>query len=164
MQHAVKNILFSTDLSHNSPIAFGYAVYLAKLTGADIHILHVLERLSDDATFAIQVYVQDDRKRRDMLDLRIERARKLLGEKQEVFWAEQSDEDKKLRERIKSTRVCESYPAEEILKTAKKQRCELIIMGSHERGLSHTFLGSVAKSVLRRSHVPTLIVPLVESD
>ena len=34
-------------------------------------------------------------------------------------------------------------------------------MGSHERGMNHTFLGSVAKSVLRRSHVPTLIVPLV---
>lgn len=163
MQHAVKNLLYATDLSRNSPIAFGYAVYLAKLTGADIHILHVLQRLSDDATFAIQAYVQDGRKRHDMLDLRLERARQLLDEKLAAFWAEQSDEDRKIKDRIKSIRVCESYPAEEILETAKQRGCDLIIMGSHERGLSHTFLGSVAKSVLRRSHVPTLIVPLAGS-
>ncbi len=164
MQHEVKNLLYSTDLSRNAPIAFGYAVYLAKLTGADIHILHVLERLSDDAAFAIQAYVQDDRKRQDMLELRLERARKLLDEKQAAFWAAQSDADRKVRDQVKSVRVCESYPAEEILKTAKQRGCDLIVMGSHERGLSHTFLGSVAKSVLRRSPVPTLIVPLAGSD
>ncbi len=164
MQHAVKNILYSTDLSPNSPIAFGHAVHLAKLTGADIHILHVLERLSDDAAFAIQVYVQDDKKRHDMLDLRIERARKLLDERQDAFWSAESKKDQKVRAQIKSIVVCESYPAEEILNAAKKHHCDLIVMGSHERGMSHTFLGSVAKSVLRRSHIPTLIVPLVESD
>ena len=164
MQLSVKNILYSTDLSHNAPIAFGYAVYLAKLTGADIHILHVLERLSDDAAFAIQVYVQDDQKRHDMLDLRIERARKLMDEKQEAFWAAQSAEDKKVRSQIKSVTVCESYPVEEILKAAKNHDCDLIVMGSHEHGLTHSFLGSVAKSVLHRSHVPTLIVPLAETD
>jgi len=164
MQHAIKTLLYSTDLSHNSPIAFGYAAYLAKLTGADIHILHVLERLSDDAAFAIQVYVQDGRKRHDMLDLRIDRARKLLDEKQEAFWAAQSEDDQKVRSQIKSVTVCESYPVEEILKAAKKHDCDLIVMGSHEHGLSHSFLGTVAKSVLHRSHVPTLIVPLAETD
>ncbi|MGI9499769.1 MAG: universal stress protein [Geminicoccaceae bacterium] len=164
MQHAVKNILYSTDLSHNSHIAFDEAAYIAKLTGANIHILHVLERLSDDAVFAIQVYVQDDDKRHDMLDLRIKRARKVLDEKQDAFWSKQNKDDQKVRDQIKSVTVCESYPAEEILKSAKKHHCDLIIMGSHERGMNHTFLGSVAKSVLRRSHIPTMIVPLVESD
>ena len=163
MQHAPKNLLYSTDLSQNSLIAFGYAAYLAKLTGANIHMLHVLERLSDDAAFAIQVYIQDDKQRHDMLDLRVERARKLLEEKQEAFWSAQSEEDRKVRAQIKSISVCESYPAEEILESAKKHDCDLIVMGSHERGMSHTFLGSVAKSVLRRSRVPTLIVPLVDS-
>jgi len=108
MQLSVKNILYSTDLSHNAPIAFGYAAYLAKLTGADIHILHVLEPLSDDAVFALQVYVQSEKNRHEMLDLRIERAQKLLDEKQDAFWAGQSDEDKKVRAKIKSTKVCES--------------------------------------------------------
>ena len=164
MQHDIKNLLYSTDLSQNSHIAFGYAAYLAKLTGADLHLLHVLEKLSDDAAFTLQAYLLDEKKRHDIIDLRVDKARKLLDQRQEDFWAAQSEEDQKVRSQIKSVTVCESYPAEEILKSARKHDCDLIVMGSHERGLSHTFLGSVAKSVLRRSHVPTLIVPLAEPE
>ena len=163
MQHDLKNVLYSTDLSQNAPIAFGYAAYLAKLTGADLHLLHVLEPLSDDAMFTLQAYLLDDKKRHDIIDERLAKARSRLAERQDAFWAAQSDEDRKVRAQIKSITVCESYPAEQILKSAKDHDCDLIVMGSHERGMSHTFLGSVAKSVLRRSHVPTLIVPLVES-
>ena len=43
MQISIKNVLYTTDLSHNSHIAFGYAAYLAKITGARIHPLHVLD-------------------------------------------------------------------------------------------------------------------------
>ncbi len=163
MQHDLKSVLYSTDLSPNSLIAFGYAAYLAKLTGADIHLLYVLEKLSDDTIFALQTYIQDDAKRHEMIDQRIDKARKRLEERQETFWSAQSAEDRKVRSQIKSVTVCESYPAEEILTTAKKHNCDLIVMGSHERGMTHTFLGSVAKSVMRRSRVPTLIVPLVET-
>ncbi len=161
MQHNIKNLLYSTDLSQNSHIAFGYAAYLAKLTGANLHLLHVLASMSDDAMFALQTYIQDEKVRRDMIEKRVANARTRLNEKQEAFWSAQSPEDRKVREQIKSVTVCESYPAEEILKTATDRECDLIVMGSHERGMTHTFLGSVTKSVLRRSHVPTLIVPLV---
>jgi len=164
MQHDIKNVLYSTDLSKNSLIAFGYAVYLAKLTGADVHLLHVVERLSDDAAFAIQAYLLDENKRHEILDMRVEKARALLEERQEAFWSVQSEADQKVREQIKSVTVCESYPAEQILKSAKEHNCDLVIMGSHERGVTHTFLGSVAKSVLRRCHVPTMIVPLVDAN
>ncbi len=161
MQYEIKNLLYTTDLSQNSHIAFGYAAFLAKLTGADLHLLHVLASLSDDAMFALQTYVQNEKMRRDIIEKRIDNARVRLNEKQEAFWSAQSPEDRKVREQIKSVNVCESYPAEEILKTAADRKCDLIVMGSHERGMTHTFLGSVTKSVLRRSHVPTLIVPLV---
>ncbi len=161
MQYEIKNLLYTTDLSQNSHIAFGYAAFLAKLTGADLHLLHVLASLSDDAMFALQTYVQNEKMRRDIIEKRIDNARTRLNEKQEAFWSAQSPEDRKVREQIKSVNVCESYPAEEILKTAADRKCDLIVMGSHERGMTHTFLGSVTKSVLRRSHVPTLIVPLV---
>lgn len=160
MQHDIKNVLYATDLSQNSSSAFGYAAHVAKLTGADIHILHVLEKLSDDAAFTLQTYIQDDAQRHNILDERVEKARKRLDERQDKFWDAQSEEDKKVRAQIKSVTVCESYPAEEILVSAKNNNCDLIVMGTHERGISHTFLGSVAKSVLRRSHVPTLVVPL----
>lgn len=161
MQHNIKNLLYSTDLSQNSHIAFGYAAYLAKLTGADMHLLHVLASLSNDAMFTLQTYIQNEKMRREMIEKRVDHARSLFEQKQEAFWSAQSAEDRKVREQIKSVTVCEAYPAEEILNTAEARKCDLIVMGSHERGMNHTFLGSVAKSVLRRSHVPTLIVPLV---
>ena len=160
MQHDIKNLLYATDLSQNSSSAFSYAAYVAKLTGADIHMLHVLEKLSDDANFTLQTYILDDAQRHNILDKRVEKARALLDERQDAFWSAQSEDDQKIRKQIKSVTICESYPAEEILVSAKKHDCDLIVMGTHERGISHTFLGSVAKSVMRRSHIPTLVVPL----
>ena len=164
MPPEIRSLLYCTDLAHNSIYAFRYAAYLAKLTGADIHILHVLESLSDDARFTIEAYVLDATKRHNILDERLERAKGRLMERQDTFWAEQSAEDQAYRAQIKTIDVCESYPAEEILKRAKQYNCDLIIMGGHEKGFSHTFLGSVAKSVLRRSRIPTMIVPLPEDD
>ena len=42
--------------------------------------------------------------------------------------------------------------------------CDLIVIGSHEHGVSHTFLGSIAKRVLRRTRIPALVVPLLEDN
>lgn len=159
-----RHLLYCTDLAHNATYAFSYAASLAKLTGADIHILHVAEALSEDARFAIETYVLDADKRHKILEERLERLRARLMERQEKFWSALSEEDRKARDQIKSIDVCESYPAEEILKRAKGYDCDLIVMGGHEKGFSHTFLGSVAKSVLRRSRIPALIVPLPEED
>ena len=49
MQLDIRNILYATDLGKTSGYGFRYAAYLARLTGAEIHILHVVQELSDDA-------------------------------------------------------------------------------------------------------------------
>ena len=162
MAPEIRRLLYCTDMGHNSIYAFEYAAYLAKLTGAEVHILHVLEALSDDARFTIETYVQSPAQRHKILDERIARANARLSERQEKFWATQGEEGKKVREQIKSVEVCEAYPAEAILKRSAELNCDLIVMGGHEKGFSHIFLGSVAKDVLHRSRVPTLIVPLPE--
>jgi len=164
MQQDIKNVLYCTDLSKNSIRAFGYAAYLAKLTKADLHLVHVLEPLSDDAVFTFQAYVQDKKKRHEIIDLRIGKARALLDERQEAFWAAQSAEDQKVRAQIKSVTVCESKPAEKIIESAAEHNCDLIVMGSHEGSVSHIFLGSVARKVLHRSNIPSLVVPLAGAD
>jgi universal stress protein A len=47
--------------------------------------------------------------------------------------------------------------AEEILSFAKRESCDLIVMGTHGRtGLSHLLLGSVAERVIRASPVPVV--------
>ena len=156
----VSKILYSTDLSDSSGLAFGYAVAMAKATGAEIHVLHVVERLSEDAVITLSAFIQDPKQRSAAIHERNSRAAALLAERQDDFWSTLSDADAALRERVKSVEVIESFPAETILKKSRELGCDLIIMGGHGRGVSHNFLGSVAKSVLRRSNIPTLIVPL----
>ena len=156
----IRKILYCTDLSQNAVFAFRYAVQLAKLTGAEIHILHVVEELSADAKLALQAYVMDGDVRDKALRNRANQAKAHLQERLDTFWAEQDEEDRKVRDQIVSVDAHEAYPAEQILKSAIEHHCDLVVMGAHEKGLSHNFLGSVAKSVLRRSRIPTLIVPL----
>ncbi|MEP3244624.1 MAG: universal stress protein [Sneathiella sp.] len=160
MDGTVSKILYCTDLSQNAIYAFKHAAHLAKITKADIHVLHVIVELPTDALVAIQSYIMNSEQRRNLLDDRKVNAKAHLDKCYDDFFAELPGEDQSIRDQIKSIDVIESYPAEQILKSSVKLGCDLIIMGAHEKGMTHTFLGSVAKSVLRRSRVPTLIVPL----
>jgi nucleotide-binding universal stress UspA family protein len=52
-------------------------------------------------------------------------------------------------------------PSREILKKARREKADLIVMGTHGRsGLPHMVMGSVAEKTVRRSGIPLLIVPL----
>lgn len=162
MISGIERILYATDLGHNSVYVFRYASYLAKLTGAELHLLHVVPELSEDVKFTLQAYVMDRGARHKILEERVEKARALLMERQDQYWTEQTADDQKVREQIKSVTVCESFPPEKILKTAREHKCDLIVIGAHARGFTHTFLGGVAEKVLRRSRIPSLVVPLPE--
>ncbi|MEW6109360.1 MAG: universal stress protein [Nitrospirota bacterium] len=56
------------------------------------------------------------------------------------------------------TVVRKGHPAEEILKTAKKEKADMIIMGSRGRRTSHLFMGSVSREVVNNSEIPVLLV------
>jgi nucleotide-binding universal stress UspA family protein len=50
------------------------------------------------------------------------------------------------------------FPYTEIIKTAQRERCDLIFMASHgRRGLSRLLLGSETSKVLAHSKVPVLV-------
>ena len=154
-------ILYSTDLSEGSNEAFKYAAFLAKETGAEIHILHVVEKLSNDVKMALESYVMDSDLRADVLLSRKRQAKAKLELKQDDFWAQVMDpEDLAVREQIKSINIVESFPMETILKISREREVDLIVMGTHEKGIVETFLGSVARNVLARSRIPVLVVPL----
>jgi len=156
-------ILYSTDLSEGSNEAFKYAAFLAKETGAEIHILHVVEKLSNDVKMALESYVMDSDLRANVLLSRKRQAKAKLELKQDDFWAQVMDpEDLAVREQIKSINIVESFPMETILKTSREREVDLIVMGTHEKGIVETFLGSVARNVLARSRIPVLVVPLKE--
>jgi len=159
----IRKILYSTDLSPGSYAALEQALYIAKKTGAEIIILHLVEKLSDDARFTLQTYLTDSNSRYEILRQRIKHAQQRLEASQEDFWQKHSDEQE-ARQQIKAIHIAEAYPAEAILKVSQDKEVDLIVMGTHEKGMMHTFLGSVAKNVLSRSHIPMLVVPLPIED
>ena len=60
---------------------------------------------------------------------------------------------------VSSVELVDGHPAEEIMSRAKSLNCGLIVMGTHEQTTGHTFIGTVVKRVLRRSTIPSLVVP-----
>lgn len=159
MMPKIQKLLYATDLSKNAAYALRYAFYLAKKLDARIVVLHVVEKMSSDAQITLQTYLdKDDRKK--VFAQRVEHATERVKNRLELFCEKEFQNDPECRNKVVSIDVCEGYPAEEILKKVEALDCDLIVMGAHEKGLTHTFLGSVAKSVLRRSRQPAFIVPL----
>ncbi len=153
------HILVGTDLSASSDMALRHALTLAQATGAKIRLLHVCEKLSDDARLTLMMFMQDDTMRTQAMSNRLEMIKQALADNQTAFWQAMPDSDQSLRQLITHCEVIEGFPAEILLQQSSEQACDMLILGAHQHGLNHTFLGSVAKRVMRRAEIPTLIVP-----
>ena len=138
------NILFATDFSEASGPAADYAITLAKLTGAQLHILHVINEL-------------DEHQR-----VMIPREAFLVLEKEiEVQTVRELDRFCKGPAAGISTTTHAVVGAafQKILETAGKVNADLIVMGTHGRtGMEQVIVGSTAERVVRRSKIPVLTV------
>lgn len=56
------------------------------------------------------------------------------------------------------TVIRKGHPAEEILKAAKDEKADMIIIGSRGKRTTNLFMGSVSREVANSSDVPVLIV------
>jgi nucleotide-binding universal stress UspA family protein len=144
-----KTILFCTDFSENSHYAFTYALDLAKNYKSSLLILHV----TSPPVFPEQlsIYLSPDK----LLELK-----KSL--KDEVNHLLKENYLKKMPH-FKNFRVIfkEGEPFVEIIRMAKKEPADLIVMGTHGRtGLDYVFFGSTAEKVVRKSPCPVLTIRL----
>ena len=155
----IKDILFATDLSENADNALRQALSLAQAHGANVHVLHVSEPLSQDAVVTLQMFMQDDASRKKAIKDRHASVKQLLKANQKKFVNSLSDDDKEAYSAVSSIELVDGHAAETILRRAHELSCQLIVMGTHEQETGHTFIGTVVKRVLRRTSVPTLIVP-----
>jgi nucleotide-binding universal stress UspA family protein len=160
MLPTITRILFATALSERSATTLRHVIGLAAATGAEIRILHVIEELSEDARLTLKSVLLDD----SLVKNRIAETRRILAERQARCWSELDAEAQKVRAQVVATDVLEGFPAEVIVHEAVKHSCNLIVVGTHEKALTHSYLGTVAKRILRHSPVPTLIVPFHDAD
>ncbi len=152
----IKRILYTTDLSPNSAYAFRYAINSAKKHDADIIILHVVEEM---APFF------DEERLKAISEKKITEAMDRIRKRLKIFCDRELKDDPDRVERVISIEVCQGYPPEEILKKADELNCDVIVMGTHGKGIiRHSFLGSAARKVLRRVRKPVFIIPLPEGE
>jgi len=137
------SILVPTDGSEGSQAATSQVLELAKVLGAGVNFLFVLETPgfaylgADNPYYANDLYNDLQALGHDTLD-------------QAMLLAQQAGiaAEKKL---------IEDHPVTSILKEA--ERNDLIVMGTHGRGgLEKLIMGSVAQGVIQRSHRPVLVV------
>ncbi len=144
---AIKRILVPVDFSRDSLKALAYANDFAKLFGAELSVLYVVEPIYY-ATPA-DMYVTTPN-----LSMLLDEQRR-IGEQQ---LARLGAALKKKGQRARTT-LKTGAPAQVIVDTAKTARADLIIMATHGRtGLAHILMGSVAEKVVRSARCPVLTV------
>ncbi len=142
----LKTILVPTDFSEASESALSYGKAMAGAFGSALHLVHVMEDLLAHA-WAAEVYVAS------MPQLREE----IEKESRQRLAAMLTDEERR-QYRIE-TALLAGNPFVEIVRYAKAQNVDLIVMGTHGRGpIAHMLLGSVAEKVVRKSPCPVLTV------
>jgi nucleotide-binding universal stress UspA family protein len=131
-------VLFPTDFSENSDLAFPTAEYLAKIYDAEIFILHVLE----PPAAALRLFSKFDEAD----------ARKEVNAVLDKFIKEKSDPSIVYNKLIKSGK-----PWKAIIEAATELSANIIIMGTHgAEGLEEIFAGTNAARVIKTAPCPVL--------
>lgn len=142
---AIRKILVPTDFSEPALAALEYGRALADEFGARIHLLHVIA--TPQVGWAIEGTALNWPRFLEELqaDARA-RLAKLVPPADPLF-------------KVTTREIVTGAPVEEILAYAAGHQFDLIVMGTHGRGLvGHMFLGSVAERVVRRATIPVLTV------
>jgi nucleotide-binding universal stress UspA family protein len=145
-----KHILLPTDGSKLSERAVQRGIELAKELRARVTSVHVIPefRMMADESFVLPTSA--DLKRRYDKESKA-RAEKLL--------AKLGERAKAAGVKFDAVAVSGDVPYEHIIATAKKYKCDLIMMASHgRRGLTGLLLGSETSKVLTHSKIPVLVV------
>lgn len=139
-----QRILIATDFSDTCSRAIEYGVMMAKTLGASLHVLHVLQ---DDTPLVVDGLTYLPTNFFEELEQRA------AARLEEVI--PKSDRDK-----LAVTLVMRrGSPFMEIIRYARDQKMDLIVVGTHGRGaFAHVLMGSVAEKIVRKAPCPVLTV------
>jgi nucleotide-binding universal stress UspA family protein len=143
---AFQNILVPTDFSEPADAALAYARELAEKFNGRIELLHVVATpvmypMGSDGSAVTMAGVIAD------VEASSRQSLEDLGKKLELP-----------ADRV-TVRTSVGTPVTEILDAITEDGIDLVVMGTHGRGMvEHLLLGSVAERVVRRSQVPVMTV------
>ena len=152
----ISKIAVPTDFSETAVRAVNHGALLAKIFGASLHLVNVIEKTD---------YMKDI-----ISDMPGEIPEELVDAQQSIYQFMEEYADKKLEETSKGDYACSAPschtvflkdypPSAAIAKYAKKNEIDLVVMGTHGRtGISEWFFGSTTERLVRISPCPVLAV------
>lgn len=144
-----RHLLVPLDGSRLASKALGHAFPLAKALGARVTLFHASPEYPVGVAGDGVVYAPFTRA--EYVDLRKKEAAHIF--------AAASRKATGLGLAVGTAHVIAAAPWQAILATARKQKCDAIVMSSHGRGgVASLLLGSETQHVLAHSHLPVLVV------
>lgn len=149
---ALKNILVPTDFSEPSQRALDYGRQFARQFGARLHVLHTVESVLVPGGVEVPIAAM------------VEVEQTLESMAQRSMDAVITPDDRATLGVVTTIRSARGAAAD-IVDYATANRIDLIVMGTHGRGvLQHLLMGSVAERVVRSAPCPVLTVHARERD
>jgi len=136
-----KLILNPTDGSEVSELATRHAIYLARLTGAELLILHVVE--TTFAWYTGTLYQQVVDQLRDLGNKVVEQAVEMA--KQQGVQAR--------------SMIVDGHSGTAIVRIAEREKVDIVVMGALGRTMvEEALVGSISRYVVRHAPCPVLVV------
>lgn len=138
-----RNIVIATDGSENTQRAISYGIEIAKLSGATVHALYVVDTSSFSAI---------------PMDAGWESMYEILRKEGEKAVFEVKERGEAAGVEVREI-LLEGHPSSEIVDFAEDNNADLIVIGTlGKTGLDRFLMGSVAEKVIRSSKIPVLVV------
>ncbi len=163
MSDGIKNILCCIAMAPSSEGVLLRALMEAEGHDARLHVLHIIP--SYDAAMATPIvsFMGEDKFRKLIEEHKDETTEAI---KANILVLKEKILNGKLKgsiDRIAGIHVYEGDPELEVLNMTDKLKADMVVLGTHTKGITqYTFMGSVAKKVLRRIKVPVLLVPPIK--
>lgn len=142
----ITNVLVATDFSDTSASALAYGREFARTFGATLHVLHVVD--------SALMWAGPESAGVDFAQLQAD----LEADARKILERIVTGEDRAQLNAVTAVRVG-SPPAVEIAGYAKAEGIDIILMGTHGRGMiGHLLMGNVAEKVVRIAPCPVLTV------
>ena len=160
----IQKILYATDLSDNSRLAFGHAASLAKQYQAKMLVLHVIEPVNPNTYMQISSAMGES----EWVNLQLDFETSLvddLGKKLRQFCEKLQTDIENVEIKTEDLLIRKGMSVDVILTTALTELADLIVMGTHGYGMvKDALMGGTARRIVRRSNIPVLVVPSREVD